>query len=1217
MRGHTLILLGLLALLTACTQQAGAPGGPRARSRSKVRIEAALTRAPLASATAQGAEFTRLSPDETGINFINELKDDQLKMRQVNTQVGLAAGDYDGDGDQDVFLLGINSPNALFRNDGGFKFSDVTAAACPALAGEANLDSGAVFADLTGDGQLDLYLSIKDGANQLFVNQGDGTFTEEGAKRKVDDKRAGVMAAPFDADRDGDLDLYITNYRLQPGLPSVLHGLKPARDGERAVIPAELQDEYYVDASGRPQAKPDEDAFLINDGKGNFSDATEKAGLKFIGWSFQPQACDFNNDGWTDLYVTSDFESPDRLFINNGDGTFSDKASELLRKTALYGMGADSGDIDNDGLPDLFVGDMLSRDYKRAKRQSGDMYQWRWQMTNEQPQPQMRNMLFVNRGGGWMTEIAQMADTHASEWTWACLITDLNSDGQKELCTTTGYIRDAMDVDVVNNIQAIQAARPGDNAAVERYILGQPVYKTQSFIFQASEPYKYRLAENNLGITDEAFCGGAVFADFDGDGDLDAIYNRTGEAPGVYRNDMQQGQQLLLDLRMPGANRFGVGARVWAYCGEDVLMEDLTLARGYASGFPSTMHLGLGKHEKVDRLVIRWPDGTVQEHTALAAGQRYAIEQAGGLAAWAPAEPAKLFAQTALPFEQKEAVTEPLDYELEPLLPWTEALCGTGAGAADYDGDGHLDLYLCGPAGMKGQLLRGDGKGGFAESAALEEAIPAESEEMAALWFDANGDARPDLLVTCGGNESTAGSRNYLPRLLINNGGSFSPGNLAAKPASCGAAAAGDIDGDGDLDLVLAGHVLYHRFGATAPSFVLANDGQGNFSDATASLAPGFGAGPGQITDAQFADFTGDGPADLLVSKTWGPVELWESRGGKLVKKAALTRNGWWTGLGIADFDNDGDFDALVGNAGNNTKYHPKEGAPVVLYANDFDGNGTRDLIEVKFRKDGQMLPGRGRSCSGYAIGYIPKKWPTWESFANATLEDVYGPGLAAAEKLTADDLHTSLLVNNGDGSFVQQELHGQAQWAPVFGIGVGDFNRDGLVDAYLANNTKATQCETGRWNMGYGQLLLGKPGGFGELTPAESGAVLPWDQRGVIPADFNGDGALDLAVSVSDAVPQLLAGQAAEGSSIWVTLKGKAPNTSAVGAKVTLVLSSGTRLLRAVQAGSGYLSSYSGPLCFGIPAGDKAQSVQVLWPGGSTSSSSELAGGKVVMAQE
>lgn len=263
------------------------------------------------------------------------------------------------------------------------------------------------------------------------------------------------------------------------------------------------------------------------------------------------------------------------------------------------------------------------------------------------------------------------------------------------------------------------------------------------------------------------------------------------------------------------------------------------------------------------------------------------------------------------------------------------------------------------------------------------------------------------------------------------------------------------------------------------------------------------------------------------------------------------------------------------------------------------------------------MLPGRGRSCSGYAIGYIPKKWPSWESFANATLEDVYGSGLAGAEKLTAEDLHISLLVNNGDGTFAQRELPGPAQWAPVFGIGVGDFNNDGKLDAFLANNTKATQCETGRWNMGYGLVLLGGGDGtFKALTPAESGAVLPYDQRGVIPADFNGDGALDLAVSVSDATPQLLAGSAQSGASLAVTLRGQAPNTAAVGSKLVLSLASGAKLTRVVQAGSGYLSSYSGPVVFGIPAGDAAQSLEVTWPDGRSGTSSDLGGGKVELQQ-
>jgi hypothetical protein len=1201
-----------------------------------------ISAAGLLPASVGGTGFVALSAAESGIDFLNKITDVGILAEEANAQAGLACGDYDADGDLDVYLLGINAANKLYRNDGGLKFADVTAEAGDGLDGGEAYGSSAVFADLNGDDALDLYVVNRRGANELFLGDGKGRFNREDGARGLGTDRASVASAVFDADNDGDLDVYVANYRhdnnAQPLMEAhrlaLLGGALPWYGNERlrpevgkspragAQLDPELAALFYIDDSGMARLRPHKDQFYLNDGRGNFTDATAAAGLEFEGWSFQPQACDFNNDGWTDLFVSSDFETPDRLFLNNQDGTFSDRTSELLRKTALFGMGADSGDLNHDGEMDLFVGDMLSPAYKRAKIQSGDMYQWRWELVNGDPQPQMRNMLYVNRGGGWMTEAAQMTGAAATEWTWAVRIADFNCDGMTDLFASNGMLRDSMDVDARAGLnKLIEQNRPVEEVAA--YWMGLPDYFTDDVFLAAEKPLKYKQPEDNWGMHDAAMSCGAVLDDFDGDGDVDIIVNNTDKPAVVWRNDVASGNRVTIDLRQPGANSQAAGARVWAHCGEQVFAQDVILCRGFATGESSRVHLGLGEHATIDLLDVRWPDNTVQSYEMLPANKHYTITREKRPGKWSPpAAPKALFAQRGTGVTLPEQNTFEAEYAAEPLLPLQQSTWGPGASVADFDGDGAVEAYLCGPAGADGGLYAVDADATSARltpAAHPPAALPTSAEKMAALAFDANADNRTDLVVTCGGMEGREGSDDYGSWLLLNGEDGYTSVRLPVPPVSIGAACAADLDGNGTLDLVLCGHVKRHQFAREERSFVLAGDGKGGFSEATARLAPGI-VGGGQISDAQAADFNGDGAVDLLLARRWGAVELWLQEDGALRKAADAAPTGWWNSLGVGDFDNDGDLDCIAGNVGDDTKYHPKPGKPVTVIAADFDNSGSRDLIEIKYRDDGEMLPGRGRSCSGYAINYIPERFPTWHSFADATVKDVYGAGLDKAERFDAESIKSVVCLNDGKGNFTAADLPGTAQWAPAFGVGVGDFNLDGNLDAFIANNCRTPQCEAGMWDTGYGVLLAGDgSGGFTDLSRAESGISIHKCARGVVPADLNGDGLLDLLVSISDGETQVALGQrdaAGDGRGLAATLRGKAPNTGAIGARVTVELDNGATLTRTVQAGSGYLSSYSGPQHFGIPAGAKAASIKVRWPGGGEGTA-EVSGDTVEVVQE
>ncbi|MCC7478585.1 VCBS repeat-containing protein [bacterium] len=1172
----------------------------------------ALMSTPLATPAAESSRiFSTLPAADTGLDFTNKADSRAIRVSLRNFWGGVASGDYDGDGDLDLYLCNVEESNRLYRNDGDWKFSDVTAESGEALGCGELWSAGAYFVDLDADQDQDLYVCNMNGPNAVFINDGAGHFSDQAATMGLNSEYFSICAAFLDADLDGDLDIYQGNYlydRFADAVPEAYKRNKELQFDEQGIVtaPAELAGKVYKFENGVIYPRPDPAQLFINDGKGHFSDKAKEAGILRYGWTLGALTTDFNNDALPDLYISGDYETPDYYFLNNGDGTFTDKAREMLRRTSFFSMGSDAGDINNDGEVDFFVGDMLPGNYKDARKQSGDMYTFRWELINLHPQQNMRNTLFVNRGGGWMSELAEGANLQASEWTWSVRLADLDCSGLPEVFCTNGYINKGIEVDVDNLVTRMRKeGRPREE--IDELILSLPPYLTDDRIFTASTALNYSAAPDNWGIHDNAIGCGASVADYDGDGDQDIIVNTTNGPVAVYRNDVAVDNRAVLRLRDPGSklNPQAVGARVWAHFDGQVQVHDVIIARGFASGEGGEIYLGLGQAEQVDKLEIRWPDGSFQVHEKLQAGNLHEISKARGLPLWQPSRPAALFEQRPLDWQQKEAFTLEAEFEAEPLLPVMQSTLGTGAAVADADGNGTLDVYLCGPAGQSGQLLLGDGRGGFKPSNALNGMLPAEAEEMSALWFEANGDGRPDLLITSGGMEAELGSAVYQSKVLLNGESGFSAASVPARTVSTGSACAADIDSDGDLDLFLAGHIRRYAYAMNVPSAFWLNDGQGNFSDATAQLGSEVGR-QGQISEAQFADIDGNGSPDLLLAVRWGRIEYWPNEGGVFKTRLELSQHsGWWQSLGVGDFDNDGDLDIAAGNTGTNVKYHPKpdENKPVTLFANDFDGSGTRDLIEVKYRNDGCMLPGRGRSCSGYAIKYIPQKFSSWASFADATLEDVYGEGLKTAERYDAGDLHSLLLRNDG-GSFSEMPLPEEAQWAPAFGLGIADFNADGKLDISMAGNFYATQPETGRWNAGYGVLLLGKGDcNFEALSPAESGISMPWDTRSAIPADLNSDGRSDLLVSTSVGQPQIcLAQGSGQPGSLMLRLRGKGANSQAVGTRVSIELEDGTSLLREVQAGSGYLGSYSGPLLVDLPSGARARGIKVRWPDGSES---------------
>ena len=1212
-RGSAYILLtGILLLaalsLSACGDKQGTGTNAKGTAQNMGRSGEVVESQPLASA-GSGGSFVQLSPEESGIEFTNEVNEKELIVSQVATHSGLASGDIDADGDLDVFLVGVNSLNKLYRNDGALKFTDITAEAGADLGGGEKLGACAAFADLNGDGNLDIYVGNSDTGNDLYLGDGKGGFTDATAGSGADDPRAATSTAIFDADEDGDLDIYVCNYAMTTTAPSILQSMIP-KDGQRAVVPANLQDEIYVDEKGWPRHRPDRDSLLINDGSGKFADVTEDRQLDFVSYSFQAQACDLNNDGHDDLYVTSDFETPDRALFNDGKGNFTLVTADHFRKTALYGMGADSGDVNNDGLPDLFVADMSARGKQRSKRQSGDMYEWRWEFMNQDPQPQMRNMLFINTGDGWMSEQASQAGVKSSDWTWATRFADIDCDGYEDLYCATGFTRDAMDVDTTNSIQQL-IAMGTEAAAIQDFIQQQPVYRVQDYIYRNNGDVSFSTPDDNWGITEETYSAGVSMADYDGDGDPDLIVNYTFDPVGVFRNDVAQGKRLTIDLAQDGANPHAIGARVWAHMAEQVLSRDVIISRGFATGESTRLHFGLGSAQKIDRLEIRWPDNKLQTiGEGLEAGNHYTIHRADKLEDWQPSVPSPYFATQEISWEQTERNTAALEYEKEALLPWQMSTLGTGMALTDTDGDGLEELILGGAAGQGCAWLERDASGNWTDvDNSLDDFLSGEAEVTGISVIDANADGRRDLLLATGGIEGNALDGSYRNYLLLNLESGLRPKRLPTENDSSGKVAAADFDRDGDVDLLICGHVIPYQFGRTDRNYLLVNDGSANYSDAGAQ-APGLSE-LANITDALFVDMNGDGWQDLVLSRFWGPVELWLNSEGSFAHVQDLTQRGWWRGLAAGDFNGDGTPDIIACNFGENTKYHPSAEKPQTTFCYDFDGNGIRDVVEATYNSDGTYLPGRGRSCSGYAIRSIPRRFPTWTEFSNASLQDVYGEDLQKAEVFYCDTVDSVILLSNGT-DWESRPLPDMAQWTVAFSAAVADYNNDGQLDAFIAGNLEQAQPEAGQWDSGYGCLLLGQgDGNFSTVSVPESGVRIYQDQRGSIGTDLDQDGNADLLLAISNGHPRIAmgSGKHSQGSGFSVKLSGRAGNLDAIGARLELSLDDGSVLRRTVGDNASYFAASTAPVHFGIPSGRSAASLRILWADGSESEAAVAAG--------
>lgn len=1122
-----------------------------------------------------GPLFSKIPSEISGLVVRNEYDDPEMwggkyhEFQGGSIGTGIAAGDVDGDGWIDLYVVNKVGSNRLYRQTAPLRFEDITEKA--GVPGGSTWGSGASFADVDNDGDLDLYVCQLDAPNLLYINDGRGIFTEGAKAAGIDIASGSVIGAFEDYDHDGDLDLFL---------------LTNVANVERS-------------AKGEP------DYLFQNNGHGVFSDVTESAGIESVAEKGHSATWwDANGDGWADLYIANDFEAPDHLYQNNKDGTFSEITEEVLPHIAWFSMGSDFGDINNDGLFDFLVADMASTTHFKQKVAMGDMGGLIDYM-DTLPTPQyMVNALFVNNGSEHFLEAARLLGVANTDWTWSPRFEDLDNDGWQDLHVTNGMVRSFNDSDMVNQMKRVQSRE--QIIAMARK---SPPLQELNLVYRNTGEWRFENRVQDWGLEHEGVSFGSVLADLDNDGDIDIVYSNYDDVVSLYQNNSRS-HSITVSLKGSESNRYGIGAQLFVESSAGTQARQVSPTRGALSSSIGTIHFGLGRDESVRRLTIRWPSGKVQQFENLAAGYNHTITEAGSKedSVLAVQDPKSLFADASadrgLEFRNREQPFN--DMIRQPLLPNRMNTLGGGLAWGDADGDGDSDLYFCGAKGQSGALYLNDGSGRFQMDKRDQPWLAnPEVEEMAALWIDANQDEALDLYVSSGGVEEDAGSLNLLDSLYLNTGnGQFEQASKGALPeitTSSSVVASMDFDRDGDLDLFVGGRVVPGEY-PVAPDSMLLENVDGEFLLVGEDRANGISS-LGMVTSAIWSDANGDNWPDLLVAGEWEPIRLFINHQGRLVEDTSpengfANYRGWWNALEAADVDNDGDMDYIACNLGLNTKYHASPEKPVRIYYGDFEGNGNFNIVEAEFEGD-KLFPIRGKSCSTRAMPSLGNKFPTFNAFASALLTDIYD--VQKAEVYEATELSHGVFVNQGKGSFVFKALPRLAQISIAFGVAARDFNGDGFIDIILGQNFHGPQVETSRFDGGLGLLLVGDgKGNFAPLDPGESGICIPGETRGIAVGDLNLDGWPDLVLTrTNDQVLTLLNEGVERNNSISLKLGGS--QALITGAKVKVEYADGSRPQMELYQGSGYLSQ-SEPLLFvGYQDENPPKSVEVTWSNGES----------------
>lgn len=1001
--------------------------------------------------------FSLISSKTSSVIFKNEVKENLyfnfLNYSYIYNGGGISVGDINNDGLEDLYFTSNQKSNKLYINKGDFKFKDITEKAD--ISDNLGWTTGVTMIDINNDGWLDIYV-CKSGSlqnndlrkNKLFINKKDNTFKEEAAKYGLDHFGFSVQSYFFDYDQDGDLDMYLVNHR-----PDFRNNIGINLENQKSIK------EYSSDQ-------------LFRNDNGTFTNVTQLAGISNKAWGLSASIGDYNNDNLLDIFVANDFLQPDFLYINKGDGTFSDESLTRFKHISSNSMGSDYADINNDLLPDLIVLDMMAEDHIRSKKNMATMSTQNFNtMVNSGYHHQyMSNVLQLNNANETYSEIGQLANIAKTDWSWAPLIADFDNDGFNDLFVTNGIENDLSNQDFRNSMR--QNIMNRKKVSLDEAIDMMPSDKLQNYIFKNNGDITFKNVSDDWGITQKINSNGAAYADLDNDGDLDLILNNQSDIASIYRNNATS-NFVSFTLKGNAINKNGIGSKVIVYTPKNQQSKEVFVSRGFQSSVTNKLHFGLGSETKIDSILVQWDTANSQLIKNVAVNKNIVLEYTkSNPSITSKKEIQKQFESInpsllGITYQQKENTFNDLNIQL--LLPQKQSENSSALSVADVNSDGLEDIFIGNAKGASAELYIQKKNGSFIKTNQNLFHKEKEFEDTNSLFFDADNDGDLDLYVTSGGYELKENHPLLQDRLYTNNGkGKFTKSTkLPSMLSYTKAITANDFDKDGDLDLFVGSRVVSGKYPLSNPSYLLENK-NGKFINVTQKKLNGFSEIK-MANDALFSDFDNDGDADLIVVGEWMEILFYENEKGNFKKKqiAALTSsNGWQQSIKEFDINNDGFKDYLIGNWGNNNKFHPTAKKPLHIYADYLDNNTSFDIVLSKESK-GKLVPVRGKECSTQQTPFLGEKIENFSAFANASLSEIYGNDkLEKATHYKAYNFNSVVLKNLGNGDFKVISLPNQAQFSPTLDFTLIDDKIIGVGNVYDA------EVETIRYDASQGYVL-------------------------------------------------------------------------------------------------------------------------------------------------
>ena len=1055
-------------------------------------------------------KFISLNPKDSGIAFTNKLIENDsvnyFNYGYIYMGGGVAIGDVNNDGLDDIYFTGNMVNNALYLNKGDLQFEDVSKVS--KTKADDRWVTGVTMVDVNADGWLDIYVSVSGiwatKKNLLYINKGlnkEGipTFVEQAEAYGIADSGNSTQSTFFDYDNDGDLDLYVLNYPPTPFQSSLSYYKR------------KLQTASSIESN----------TLYRNNGDNTFTDVTKTSGLHQFSLSLSVAIGDYNDDGWQDMYVSNDFESLDNFYLNNGDGTFTDQLTKATNQVSFYGMGTDVADINNDGLLDIIQLDMTPKDNRRSKSNMQSMNIEKFEnMTKDVFFYQyMQNSLQVNRGideNGipHFSNVSQLSGVALTDWSWASLFADFDNDGFKDLFVTNGSRREINNKDFFNKLKKEHGHKKKEDMDLLKYIEQMPSEKIENYVFKNNGDITFTDISREWGLNHKGFSNGTAYADLDNDGDLDLVVNNFDEPSIVYKNTTSDKKSLnYLQFKFKGnfKNPLGIGTKVTIYHKGNMQHQELMLTRGFQSSVSPKLHFGLGNYTKVDSILVVWQDGKQQKLNNIVGNKLLELNYSNAIINKLKDKKNSVIfnditESVNVKYQHQENNFD--DYYYQVLLPHKMSQFGPALATGDVNNDGLDDFYIGGASGKLGTIYKQGINATFSKLKTHGSwEVDKIKEDTNAIFFDANNDGYLDLYVVSGGNEFYKNSKPYQDRLYINDkNGNFIKSEKALPQifSSGSKVVPADYDNDGDIDLFVGGRHLPRNYPEPVTSYILRNDSnQSNiiFTNVTQDIAPDL-KNIGMVTDAVWADFNNDNALDLVLVGEWMPLTFFTNKNGQFTNQTETYNmdqsTGWWSSIIAEDFDKDGDIDFVGGNLGLNYKYKASKEASFDIYADDFDNNKSLDIV-LGYYNDGEQFPVRGRQCSSQQIPAIEIKFKDYNSFAEANITDIYSTQSLKNSKIhyKAYNFANSYIENKGNDSFKIKNLPLEAQYASINSILSEDINKDGCLDLIISGNLYASEAETPRNDASYGLYLEGDgKGSFKPVTTFKSGLFINGDVK-------------------------------------------------------------------------------------------------------------------------